>query len=483
MKCPKCGREIEDGTLFCPYCFADIRIVPTYEANVENRIQETMKDIQKEVGRVEAREARLQKREKEIAVEKRRIFFIIVLIAALCALGIGGGVFLRYRQLHSVSHYIGLAYQASEDGNFEDAIQDIDRAMALGTGDAEDLQLLKAQYLQGAGKLQDAAALLDNVINGGTASDDELMAAYRQLISIYSSNEDYATIAKVLGSSENEDIQAAFSEYMVFTPTFDSAPGTYTGELSLTLKARGSGSIFYTIDGSEPTTKSLLYQGPILLKDGGYTVQAIYVNHFGAQSGVAEAFYQIQTKVPDAPEIDPASGTYTKPQSITVLSQDEGKVHYTTDGSNPTPQSPILENPLPIPEGTTTYRFAVIRDDGTQSETVARTYTYEKDDGSKEESAAGEANFPADAGTQFIYSWMMNHGSTIDGNGTLASGTARFVYSYEETRKIVDDRYYVYGESIVDSDGNSVGTGRTFVVNTLSGAVGILDGGGNITAY
>lgn len=49
MKCPKCGREIPDGSLFCKYCFAEIRIVPTYESKVEEKIHDVMQSITDDV--------------------------------------------------------------------------------------------------------------------------------------------------------------------------------------------------------------------------------------------------------------------------------------------------------------------------------------------------------------------------------------------------------------------------------------------------
>ena len=40
MNCPKCGAEIEEGSLYCTVCGEDIHIVPDFESEVEQSMQE-----------------------------------------------------------------------------------------------------------------------------------------------------------------------------------------------------------------------------------------------------------------------------------------------------------------------------------------------------------------------------------------------------------------------------------------------------------
>ena len=40
MKCPNCGKELKDGKLLCEFCGDEIHIVPDFEPEIENKIEE-----------------------------------------------------------------------------------------------------------------------------------------------------------------------------------------------------------------------------------------------------------------------------------------------------------------------------------------------------------------------------------------------------------------------------------------------------------
>jgi hypothetical protein len=132
------------------------------------------------------------------------------------------------------------------------------------------------------------------------------------------------------------------------TPTFSPAQGTYTSTQAVTLSDTTAGaSIYYTTDGSTPTSGSTLYTGPISVS-ASETINAIAVETGYNNSAVASAAYTI---VPTAslPTFSPAPGTYTSAQSVSLTDATAGaSIYYTTDGSTPTIGSTLYTGPISV---------------------------------------------------------------------------------------------------------------------------------------
>jgi hypothetical protein len=88
------------------------------------------------------------------------------------------------------------------------------------------------------------------------------------------------------------------------TPTFSLAGGIYTGAQSVTISDSTSGAtIYYTTNGSTPTTSSSVYNSPITVS-ASETLKAIAVKSGYVQSAVGSASYTISSS-------GLANGTYT----------------------------------------------------------------------------------------------------------------------------------------------------------------------------
>jgi len=88
----------------------------------------------------------------------------------------------------------------------------------------------------------------------------------------------------------------------VAAPTFSIAGGTYTSAQTVTLASTTSGaSIYYTTDGSAPTSSSTLYAGALTVSSSE-TLKAIAVKSGWTSSSVTSATYTISSATPAKPQ-------------------------------------------------------------------------------------------------------------------------------------------------------------------------------------
>ena len=76
------------------------------------------------------------------------------------------------------------------------------------------------------------------------------------------------------------------------TPAFNPSAGTYTSAQAVTLASTPGAMIYYTTDGSTPTTASTVYAATFLVSSTE-TVKAIAVKAGWVNSAVATATYTI----------------------------------------------------------------------------------------------------------------------------------------------------------------------------------------------
>jgi alpha-galactosidase len=135
----------------------------------------------------------------------------------------------------------------------------------------------------------------------------------------------------------------------VATPIFTPPAGTYVGPQQIAISDAVNGAtIYYTTDGSTPTTNSPVYTSPIPIA-ANVTINA-YVTASGyTGSAVASAAYIIKLPTAATPTFTPISGTYTSVQSVSIGDTTIGAtIYYTTDGSTPTTNSAVYTTPLTV---------------------------------------------------------------------------------------------------------------------------------------
>jgi hypothetical protein len=109
-------------------------------------------------------------------------------------------------------------------------------------------------------------------------------------------------------------------------PAFSPAAGTYTTAQTVTISDATPGAlIYYTIDGTNPTTSSARYTGPITVSST-QTIHAIAAASSYSNSAVASATYTIQPP--------PTFAFAGSPTSLTVDSGSQGTVTLTVTPQN-----------------------------------------------------------------------------------------------------------------------------------------------------
>src|SRR5205814_7204019 len=111
----------------------------------------------------------------------------------------------------------------------------------------------------------------------------------------------------------NSPVTSATYTIRVATPTFSPAAGTYSQPLSVTLSDATSGAtIYYTTDGSTPTTVSTPYTGPISVTQTT-PLKAIAAKAGTTNSTMATATY---TSRPATPTFSPSGRSDILPQLV-----------------------------------------------------------------------------------------------------------------------------------------------------------------------
>jgi hypothetical protein len=146
------------------------------------------------------------------------------------------------------------------------------------------------------------------------------------------------------------------------TPVLSLAAGTYIGPKSLTISDATSGAvIYYTTDGSVPTTSSAVYSGaiPLPVSMTAETVNALAVAPGREPSAIASATYLIDDGTTAAPVFSVKGGTYGTEQVVKITDATAGAViYYTLDGSEPTAASPVYSGPITVLASETIQAFA-----------------------------------------------------------------------------------------------------------------------------
>ena len=467
MKCPNCGAEIPEGYMLCEKCGTEIQIVPDFDTEVENSITETLTNLAEELsaqglvlpdipeeGKAEPGEAGEEKQKtkpKKPLIGRKFLWVVILPVLAVVGLFIYISV---TEYLNSAAYQLSRADQLSAQGDIDSAITALEDARDKGA-DQIETWFKQAQLYQESGDTENYQKILKEIIDleGVRASDAE--KAYDLLVNQYVEDKEYETLNNALQNCEYPSIKEKYIQYMANAPEFNYIEGAYYEVVPLKMLANAQGTIYYTINGADPTENSEPFISPIFLETGDYVVKAVFISQYGVKSPIAKSVYHVDVTAPFQPEVDLYSGDYYTPQLIHVEAEEGCAIYYTTDGTDPTADSTMYSGFLPMPLGQHTLKFVAIGENMISSEITIRNYNLTLLSDHSTTDAA-----------DIIYMYQMSSGTTLDMEGTLADESGRkYFYNYACCVNIPEEGdFYIFSEYLIRPDGGKEKTENYYAV-------------------
>ena len=435
MICPKCGKEILEGHMYCEDCGCEINLVPEFEAKVEEHISDGIQSVVDKANLQEDSDKQSEEdAQDETEPKKKHLFYIsgsliAILVFLLTATSLGAITIWKHSsfvQEMLVEYYTDDEDYAQAISYLEDTVKESPEKISL--------RFRLCELYMSMGDEQTALDIYDDIANDASYSFEERVASIERMIAYYANKKNYTWIAKYLSGLEDEKMQMAFLDYMVSPVTFSQAEGNYTSLITLKLTSNAIGTIYYTTDGTKPTKNSTKFMNTIFLEPGVNVISAMFVNDYGVSSDVVTKKYVIESKRVSPPEVLTYSGTYNCPVKIEIQKDYNARVYYTTDGTQPNTSSQLYTGNLYMPVGKSTYKFIAVGQNGDVSDVVTREYQMSLD-----------TTLTVEQAKLYLIEYLVGKGNQTDGRGHILQDSEHILvyeYLYPMSIEVGTDCYY-----------------------------------------
>lgn len=388
MKCAYCGAELMEGSLYCNNCGKAVQIVPDYnefDDYLDNLVgtsnttklsdvkpvvkKKTLQDVERE---------KEQKRIKEKKMQQKKIIIIssIVFVIALIIIIFAIVNAVSSNNSQSFDYQVEKADEAVSDKDYKSAIEHYKKALEINS-DSIDVRFSLAKIYMQQNNVDAAMILYQEIVKLDNCNKD----AYKALISIYESKEDYDSIIELAKSVKNvkdTSIIKLFDDYIVNVPVSSEKEGSFDDKIDIKFEASDDCVIYYSFDNDDPMTKGEEYKAPIVLDaEGDYTINAVSKNSKGIYSDVVTYKYTLKFDIPQITSVSPDGGTFTNPGKIVIEVPEGCTVYYTWDSSDPNIYSEKYSEPIDIPEGNNILSIIAINNTSGKCSDIYRTrYEY-----------------------------------------------------------------------------------------------------------
>lgn len=369
-----------------------------------------------------------QKSEAKKKKKKKKIVITCAVVVIILMIAIGGGMYLfdnMHFNLTSFDDYYKIASREYKRKDYKIALSDATSALkkAQRAYDKAESETKKESAIKDMVKVR---KLVNDIYEKTDSIDDDYAENLSELVKLDTSLSDYfVKLARYYSENkppkvltdflrtvedDNKEVINALADYMVAVPVADKQTGTYSQQFAVTLTCEEGLSIWYTINGEDPSTHGVQYTEPIKITnfrtpedtnvENGITVlKAITINENKIESKVEEFQYEIVLSSAE-PIVTPDSGVYYDYTEIKVEVPEGAKCYYTIGEGSVKPADPTVDSelyianeeqflevngtdteekyePLQIPRGTHIMKFVIIDEYGIASDIAVRSYNLE----------------------------------------------------------------------------------------------------------
>ncbi|MGB7568577.1 MAG: chitobiase/beta-hexosaminidase C-terminal domain-containing protein [Chitinivibrionales bacterium] len=165
-----------------------------------------------------------------------------------------------------------------------------------------------------------------------------------------------------------KDVAGNVSEAFEWSYKFETKPpvislskpsGLYNSAIRLRVMTDKPATVFYTLDGNEPTANSMLYKDEISIsKDGATKVRLIALDDAGDTSPETVAEYTVDTRPPEV-RVRVEENIRENVFMVTLTPDEDAQIYYETGDAAPTLSSPVFKDRVPLRMGQALRYFAV----------------------------------------------------------------------------------------------------------------------------